>query len=98
MASQNLVNIGLDKGLLSGGTKLFPEPTLSNHHSGIHLGAISLEMLKVFIPKMALKKTDWRSRPHLPGTHELKKRNFLRKSNTWCCAGGFAVAGSADQI
>ena len=40
--------------------------------SGIHLRAISQEMLKTFILVMRLKMSDLRLQPYLPGASELK--------------------------
>ena len=58
MVTETWVNIGLGNGLLPDGTKPLPEPILTNYQSclmGIHLKAISLEMLEISIPDMPLK-------------------------------------------
>ena len=68
MASQNLVNIGSNNGLLPDGTKPLPGLILAYHQwgpsCGIHQRAVSLKMLKI---SMGLKSTDLKLHPHLRG-------------------------------
>ena len=47
---------------------------------GIHLRAISHEMLKICTLDVSLKITNLRLHPHLPGTNELRQS---RSVNTW---------------
>ena len=59
-----LVNICSGKGLL-------PDGVSSVRSYGIHLKAISQEMLKISVFDMSLKMSNLRLQPHLPGANEL---------------------------
>ena len=52
------------------------EPMLTNQSDGIHMRAISQEMLKIFLLGMSLKITNSTLQTHLPGANELKAKNF----------------------
>ena len=63
MATGVYVNIGAGNGLLPDGTKPLPEPMLTNAQwgcCGIHLIAMSQEILKIFTVEMSLKFTNLR--------------------------------------
>ena len=79
MATQNLINIGWGNGLLSNGTKLLPWTNfdLESYLSfGIHLRAISQDLLKIFIWiwiwNVNYKSTLWNCKPLENKMHSLK--------------------------
>ena len=71
MASGILASISSGNSLLPDGTKPLPKPMLTYHPFRIHSRMVFTLKLKISIPKLCLKITQFKSQSHISGDNEL---------------------------